>query len=305
MHVRSFASAATFSAGAPLMVSLLLAPTPALAAQSYDSCAGRYIESLPAVIATPGTWCLHKDLGTLITAGNAIDIQASNVTLDCNDFKIGGLGAGNGSQAVGVHASEKSNITLRQCNIRGFFTGIFLYRGTGHLVEDNRLDLNLHNGIQLASAANSLVRHNRVFDTGGATNGDKTHPTGIIADGADVIDNVVADVSADGDVGYPAGISVFSNGVGVVIRGNIVRGLVPGTVEGSAKGIYAPVYGRISGNQVVAHPYVKGTGIVGGAYAGPTLATFCADNTVGGLGDAVGNLQPFLQCADAGGNSTF
>jgi parallel beta-helix repeat protein len=257
------------------------------------------------VITTPGTWCLHKDLGTVITGGNAIEIQVSNVTLDCNDFKIGGLGAGDGSQAAGVHASDKSNITLRHCNIRGFFNGILIYRGTGHLVEDNRLDLNLLNGIQLASTENSLVRHNRVFDTGGATAGDKTHPTGIIADGADVIDNIVADVSSGGDVGYPGGISVFSNGAGVVVRGNIVRGLAPGPTEGSARGIYAPVYGRISGNQVVAHPYVKGTGIVGGAFAGPTLATFCADNTVGGLGDDVGNLQPFLQCADAGGNSTF
>ena len=31
---------------------------------------------------------------TSITAGNAIDIQVSNVTLDCNDFGLDGLAAG-------------------------------------------------------------------------------------------------------------------------------------------------------------------------------------------------------------------
>jgi hypothetical protein len=66
---------------------------PAQAAESYDNCSG-YIDSVPAVIATQGTWCLRKDLSTAQTSGNAIEIAANNVVIDCNDFKLGGLAAG-------------------------------------------------------------------------------------------------------------------------------------------------------------------------------------------------------------------
>ena len=66
-------------------------------------------------------WCLRHDLSTSIVSGQAIDIQANNVAIDCNDFKIGGLAAGNGSMAVGIHALTRQNATVRHCNIRGFY----------------------------------------------------------------------------------------------------------------------------------------------------------------------------------------
>src|SRR5690606_9034000 len=79
-----------------LLAGLLAIPSPARAAESYDSCAG-YIDSLPATISQQGVWCLRKNLSTNISTGHAITIAANNVTIDCNDFKIGGLAAGNGS----------------------------------------------------------------------------------------------------------------------------------------------------------------------------------------------------------------
>src|SRR5690606_27324125 len=97
---------------------------------------------------------------------NAITIDANNVTIDCNSFKIGGLAAGNGSKANGIYTGDRQNATVRNCNIRGFYHGIDL-RGAGHLVEDNRLDNNLSTGIFTDGDNNAVIR-NRVYDTGGA-----------------------------------------------------------------------------------------------------------------------------------------
>src|SRR6185369_12584927 len=94
------------------------------AAESYDNCSGT-VASLPAVISTQGTWCFKQDLATSITFGNAITVTTNNVTLDCNNFKLGGLAAGVGTHAYGVYAggygAGRSNITVRNCNVRGFF----------------------------------------------------------------------------------------------------------------------------------------------------------------------------------------
>ena len=81
-----------------VLLLFLCGPRAAHAAQSYDNCTG-FITSVPAVISTQGTWCLKQDLATAIASGNAISVNANNVTLDCNDFKLGGLAAGAGTVA--------------------------------------------------------------------------------------------------------------------------------------------------------------------------------------------------------------
>src|SRR5690606_34496442 len=118
-------------------------------------------DSLPAVITAQGTWCLRKDLSTSMTSGNAIEIATNNVTLDCNDFKIGGLAAGPATRAVGIHVSERANATVRHCNVRGFSTGA-LMSGSGHLVEDNTFDSNTTNGIH-AFGRDSVIRNNQIL----------------------------------------------------------------------------------------------------------------------------------------------
>src|SRR5690606_3370431 len=108
--------------------------------------------------STQGTWCLRKNLATNITSGAAIAIATNNVTIDCNDFKIGGLAAGDGSSARGIQGHGRQNATVRHCNVRGFYYGIYISGGAGHLVEDNRLDNNLYFGIYLLNGTNNLVQ---------------------------------------------------------------------------------------------------------------------------------------------------
>src|SRR4249919_1254017 len=146
--------------GAPLLLLALclLAPRAAHAAESYDNCTG-FITSVPTVISSQGTWCLKQDLATAMTTGVAITIATNNVTIDCNDFKLGGLAAGLGTTAYGIFSSNHLNTTVRRCNIRGFYVGLDLggVSSGGNVAEDNRLDGNVNIGIWMEGDG-SVVR---------------------------------------------------------------------------------------------------------------------------------------------------
>src|SRR5690606_13062830 len=223
---------------APALAACLLATLVASAhAETSRTCTG-FIDSVPAVVSTQGVWCLRGDLSTAQASGSAVEIAANNVTIDCNGFKIGGLAAGDASTAAGIHADGYRNAVVRNCSIRGFHHGIHLTGGsgtlldsTGHLVEDNRIDNSLRTGIRIHPSRGSLVRRNRVFDTGGAPG--EVYAAGIYAQ-ADVVDNLVAGLFATGANGYPRAINVY--GGGNVVSGNIAYGLVPSGPMGSAQG---------------------------------------------------------------------
>jgi hypothetical protein len=215
---------------------LLVVSAPAGAASSYDACTG-FITSLPATIGTQGVWCMNKDLNTPMASGYAIDITVNNVTIDCNGFKLGGLQAGLGTDTLGIHANGRSNIGVRDCNVRGFLSGVNLEgsSGSGHRIERNRFEANTANGISVVGDG-SLIRDNLVIDTGGTDSGP-TWISGIATSGrVDVIDNQILTVDAAGSFNEQAvGIFVF-NATGVVIARNRISGLVI-PVEGQAIGL--------------------------------------------------------------------
>lgn len=208
----------------------------ARAAAGYDNCTG-FIDSLPAVIESKGTWCLRRDLSTSLSSGYAIDIRASQVRLDCAGFKVGGHGAGKATSATGIYARNLTGITVRRCNVRGFSTGIDLDGfGADLVVEDNRLDGNTYTGVRV-SGDGSVVRRNRVGDTGGMPDGASAY--GIETwFSVDVLDNTVSGVSPLGgpDGGTAYGILTNMN-EGGRIAGNRVRGLAA-VGEGSSYGIF-------------------------------------------------------------------
>ena len=181
------------TAAVMLLIGLTAAPVTSHAAQSYDNCTG-FITSLPATISTQGTWCLNADLATAITSGTAITVATNNVTIDCNDFRLGGLAAGLGTQANGIRANNRDNLTIRRCNIRGFFYGVWSDGGSGHLIEDSRFDGNTYVGIFVDANA-SIIRRNIVRATGGSTLSSDAF--GISTSGSvDVLDNTINGVIA-------------------------------------------------------------------------------------------------------------
>jgi len=261
---RSRAIAAVFAAACGL-----ISATSVRAAESFDNCTG-FIDSLPATITTQGVWCLRKNLTTAMASGVAITVAGHNITIDCNDYKIGGLAAGPSSQAYGVEVDERQNATIRRCGVRGFLRGI-VASGSGHLVEDNRLDGNLFVGIDIHGESN-LVQRNRVLDTGGST-----FPGTIAMYGsADFLDNVVEGVFVD--VANASGIALHATGNAITIRGNRVRD-VDANGSGYPRGIYASgVAVVIEGNQVTTFHANQGRAVFA-----PAVATVCRDNLVHGF----------------------
>ena len=273
------------------LLALLACAKSASAAQSYDNCTG-FITSLPAVISTQGTWCFKQDLATAISSGQVITIATNNVTIDCNNFKLGGLAAGVATQASGIFANNRQNVTIRNCSIRGFFAGVQLQGGTtsGNAIVDNRFDGNTCISIYVGGDG-SLVQRNRVFDTGGSTM--QTNAYGIYAVASvDVVDNTVSGViaTAAGD-GSAYGIYTGDNFAGRILD-NGVRGLVPDG-SGAALGIDNVNSGRlvIAGNHVVDQ---TSSGTIG--LACTILNSRAKDNVIDGFSVGIS------VCGDAGGN---
>src|SRR5947207_13133356 len=99
------------------LAALAAVASSARAASSYDNCVG-YIDAVPIVISTPGTWCLRHDVVTNATGIRAIDIETNNLTIDCNGFSLSNLLAGPGTLSTGVSAWGYSNIHVPKCTIQ-------------------------------------------------------------------------------------------------------------------------------------------------------------------------------------------
>jgi len=248
-----------------LVILLLLMGLPRVshAARDYQNCTG-FITSLPTTINTAGVWCLNQDLSYAATGSAAVSIGVDRVTIDCNDFTLDGTAAGVGTFSSGIRTFSNFFVTVRNCNIRGFFRGIEL--GTGYsnpahyLVEDNRFVGNTHAGIQIVGA-DTIVRRNRVSHTGGSTNDPDA--MGIVTDGSgDVLDNTVSDVPAiTGGNGYAYGIRAIRM-LGGSISGNRVRGVLKdGT--GLAYAIYNAAGDKVvlSNNEVIGDSSANSTGL--------------------------------------------
>ena len=174
----------------------MTAALPALAETIYCT----NITSVPITITVPGIYCLKQDVSTGITSGAAITINNNNVTIDFNGFRLGGLGAGQSTQASGVYENARSNITLRNGNIRGFKTGIYLNGSnggpaSGHLIENNLVDSSTSTGI-FASGSGVVLRGNRVVNTGPGTGGAAYGIYGIFLVNSMISANVISNTQS-------------------------------------------------------------------------------------------------------------
>jgi hypothetical protein len=148
------------------LLAVVLAP--ALAAADETTFCNAYIRSLPYTITTQGHYCFDRNLSTSMTSGSAITINVDFVLLDLNNFKLGGGGAGLGTNANGINSQNHRNITVRNGNIRGFYVGIALEGGGNYTVENNLLDGNTYIGMSIDGDLVN-VHDNVVSNTGGST----------------------------------------------------------------------------------------------------------------------------------------
>jgi hypothetical protein len=207
-----------------LLAAACIAPG-ARAAESYDACTN-FISSVPTSITSPGVYCLTHDLVDSNSGLTAVFINSTHdVTVDCNGFRIDASALGPAVSIVGVEGYNSTEITVRNCHLRGFGTGIVMHTPSGpaslhDVIEDNRIELSRETGIAV-SAAGSVIRRNHVLDTVSSLSG--TPVTGIVTGGnVDVVDNLVSGVQSFDSPA--AGIRATSNPGGSV-RGNRIRGV--------------------------------------------------------------------------------
>ena len=260
------------------------------------------ITSMPAVITTQGVYCLKQHMPINLASGAAITVSVNNVTIDCNEFKIGNLAAGPANNAVGISANGRLNLTIRNCGIRGFRSGVQLVDGD-YRVLDNRFDLNTQTGV-FVSGDGSAVRRNDVVDTGSSAIAGLTEFNGISVSGdIDIIDNNVSGVvSSAGSNGGVYGIRTAGMDSGTV-RSNRVRNLAPDGI-GFQRGIWNQDGGHntVEHNTVVLSAGILGLGD-GGIRCGDGLILSGAsrDNTVVGTGVA-GQVFGLINCTSVAGD---
>jgi hypothetical protein len=193
------------------------------------------ITSLPTTITTQGIYCLTGNLSTSQTSGNAITINANNVTIDLNAWKLGGQGAGTGTTVYGVY-STTDNVTIKNGIVRGFIVGVYL-GGRGAVVQDVLADSNTYVGVWVAGLG-ALVEHNQVVNSGGSTTATNVYAYGIAATGSSslVSDNMISGITATG-TGYEYGI--YISGANSTVRDNVISNTILPTGGGASVGIWA------------------------------------------------------------------
>lgn len=233
------------SAFACLGAALAMAAAGSVARAEVQDCTE--ITALPAVIAQQGVHCLKADLSTTAASGNAITVNANNVIIEMNGYKLGGLGGGPTTVARGIYALDRQNVTIRNGAIRGFQYGIFLDasgagKSGGHVVEDTRIE-GARNGGVLIEGSNVIVRNNFVFNTGSV--GQTSNAIGIqVFGGTDtaILGNVVTNVTSfvpsfaistetvraiiqDNKLSTPSGVyGIFANGSSDACVDNTILG---------------------------------------------------------------------------------
>jgi glucose/arabinose dehydrogenase len=184
------------------------------------------ILTLPYTITAQGRYCFVRNLSTGQTSGAAITINSDFVVLDLKGFKLGGGGAGPGTEATGVWALNRRNLTVRNGNIRGFQRGINFYDPTadasashGHVLEGLRLDENTYAALDI-NGTGTIIRGNQIVKTGGTTAmGVDANVFGILSRGPGmrILGNDVSDTVG---VGAGTGHAIALLGTSAVVERN-------------------------------------------------------------------------------------
>lgn len=221
----------------------------------------KVIDVVPITISAPGVYCLKANKNTNITSGNAITINANNVVLDLNGFRLNGSASGKSVLTNGIFSQNLSNITIKNGTIEGYGVGIFLAAGLpsaakGYVVEEIRAFGNFFLGMEVQGLG-AIIRNNHVLVTGGSTAfGPNLSPAGIVASGIAprVLNNDVVRVTKLGG-GTATGITFagFASSVdGLAVNNRITEADV---------GIFFAISGKFRDNLTtdVATPFVGGT----------------------------------------------
>ena len=139
------------------------------------------IDRLPYRISSSGAFQFSGDLHFDQDRGAAILVEVDDVTIDLNGKTLSGTADGD-TLAIGIQGNGRSNVTITNGRIAGFYFGIDLRApadsGThSHVISDLVLSRNQYFGMRVVGA-DSEVRWCTIIDTGGSTRPGHTIPHG-------------------------------------------------------------------------------------------------------------------------------
>jgi parallel beta-helix repeat protein len=155
------------------------------------------VESCGVLNVTGETYYLKKNIVASLP-GYCININANNITLDCKWFSI----TGNGEQ-LGVVLNSVSGVTVKNCTIEKFKTGLVDVTGNQNTIERNTSRYNEDTGFSIQADSNKVF-HNIAYENG-------TTGIGIKGSNNDVYYNRAYSNKQDG-------IVLFDNGSNYVFK---------------------------------------------------------------------------------------
>lgn len=135
-----------------VFLAFLVALSGSVGAITVDSCGNLSTANV--------TYDLSNDI---VSSGTCLTIGANGIILDCQEYIITGE---NASGSYGIHAIGKSNVTIKNCNIRDYQYGIYLDSSDSNALENNTLSSNTRWGIILDSSSFNSLTNNTAHSNG-------------------------------------------------------------------------------------------------------------------------------------------
>ena len=182
------------------------------------------IATLPFTIAASGNYILASNLTYSGTAGNAITISASDVTLDLQGHRLI-CNAPPSNTAVAIAAIGRNDLVIRNGAILNFNRGVNLTGAASQRAIVEKLNiLSAREAAIWSETRGVVIRDNTIYGTGsGFASGDLT--TGVVAiyskgDEGRIVNNEVIDTYRPGSLGV--GIESY----GGIVQGNRITNTV-------------------------------------------------------------------------------
>jgi len=107
---------------------------------------------------------LTTDLGGSCDGVNGINVGANNIIINCSGYAING--SGTDTNSYGIYASNRNNITIKNCNITNFDYGIYFSKTGNSSIINNTIHENSvstgSSGIYSTGGAN-IIQNNTIY----------------------------------------------------------------------------------------------------------------------------------------------
>jgi parallel beta-helix repeat protein len=187
-----------------------------------------------------GTAAIRRDGDVYTFTGNIYDsiiVEKDNVVVDGAGYTLQGTGNGKG-----ITLTARSNVTVRNLEIKAFTQGVAIYNSSNNLTSENNIT-NTQLGIVLDKASNNIVSRNHILENKMAS---KTEPLQTILPGGIFLNDATNNTISRN--------YLINNGNGIVLYGYLIP---DGTSNNNISANY--IAGNTYGIYILSDPHSAGS----------------------------------------------